>query len=313
MRNIFRKRRFLFVIISLIYIFYLLSQKGQEGWVFFNTYFYIITALYIFSFFFLRKILDSHNKIKKISKEIIDDKFDYSEMNMIELRETYDRATYEIINSLSSKLKNQNLKNSELSSVVSNITFGLILIDAEDTIIFANKEFKKIIKAPQEIEYENKKIVDIVQNKNFFEVINELKNNRDYIKKEIKFLSEIDSSFIIRAGYINNEKSKILITLADITEFKKLDKIKEDLVASVSHEIRTPLSGIIGATQFIQEHSSDNNEEILSMIDIIERNSKRLTNITNDLLALAELEEKEKLELEKEYAYSFQSNASQVK
>ena len=228
MRNIFRKRRFLFVIISLIYIFYLLSQKGQEGWVFFNTYFYIITALYIFSFFFLRKILESHNKIKRISKEIIDDKFDYSEMNMIELRETYDRATYEIINSLSSKLKNQNLKNSELSSVVSNITFGLILIDTEDTIIFANKEFKKIIKAPQEIEYENKKIVDIVQNKNFFEVINELKNNRDYIKKEIKFLSEIDSSFIIRAGYINNEKSKILITLADITEFKKLDKIKED-------------------------------------------------------------------------------------
>ena len=142
MRNIFRKRRFLFVIISLIYIFYLLSQKGQEGWVFFNTYFYIITALYIFSFFFLRKFLDSHNKIKKISKEIIDDKFDYSEMNMIELRETYDRATYEIINSLSSKLKNQNLKNSELSSVVSNITFGLILIDTEDTIIFANKEFK---------------------------------------------------------------------------------------------------------------------------------------------------------------------------
>jgi len=304
LRNIFRKRRFLFVIISLIYIFYLLSQKGQEGWVFFDTYFYIITALYIFSFFFLRKILDSHNKIKKISKEIIDDKFDYSEMNMIELRETYDRATYEIINSLSSKLKNQNLKNSELSSVVSNITFGLILIDTEDTIIFANKEFKKIIKAPQEIEYENKKIVDIVQNKNFFEVINELKNNRDYIKKEIKFLSEIDSSFIIRAGYINNEKSKILITLADITEFKKLDKIKEDLVASVSHEIRTPLSGIIGATQFIQEHGSDNNEEILSMIDIIERNSRRLSNITNDLLALAELEEKEKLDLEREYAYS---------
>ena len=223
---------------------------------------------------------------------------------MIELRETYDRATYEIINSLSSKLKNQNLKNSELSSVVSNITFGLILIDTEDTIIFANKEFKKIIKAPQEIEYENKKIVDIVQNKNFFEVINELKNNRDYIKKEIKFLSEIDSSFIIRAGYINNEKSKILITLADITEFKKLDKIKEDLVASVSHEIRTPLSGIIGATQFIQEHGSDNNEEILSMIDIIERNSRRLSNITNDLLALAELEEKEKLDLEREYALS---------
>ena len=40
------------------------------------------------------------------------------------------------------------------------------------------------------------------------------------------------------------------------------------------------------------------------MIDIIERNSRRLSNITNDLLALAELEEKEKLDLEREYVYS---------
>ena len=99
---------------------------------------------------------------------------------------------------------------------------------------------------------------------------------------------------MIRVGFIDNDKNKMLITLSDVTETKQLNKIKEELILNVSHELRTPLSGIIGAIEFINANIEKEDKTINKMIDIIERNSNRLNNLTEDILNLSEIENNEK-------------------
>ena len=104
----------------------------------------------------------------------------------------------------------------------------------------------------------------------------------------------MDKILVVRIGYIDNNKNKMLITLSDVTETRQINKIKEELVLNVSHELRTPLSGIIGAIELLNANIGKENETINKMIDIIERNSSRLNEITQDLLVLSEIENKEK-------------------
>lgn len=76
----------------------------------------------------------------------------------------------------------------------------------------------------------------------------------------------------------------------DITDKKKIDKVKNEFVATVSHELRTPLTSIKGALALIsaspQEGVSPSNKRL---IEIAVLNTDRLTSIVNDILDLEKI------------------------
>lgn len=91
----------------------------------------------------------------------------------------------------------------------------------------------------------------------------------------------------------------------DITEKKELeqqlkesyeklmeaDKLKTEFISNVTHELLTPLTAIKGFTELIKDGTlgSINNEQVKGL-DTIFRNSERLTNLINQLLQAANLE-----------------------
>ena len=170
----------------------------------------------------------------------------------------------------------------------------MVIENKEDKIIYINNELKKIIGIPNSEPCINKKYWEIFFNSSFSDVVNEAKKNKSFVKSEISLGSTLDKILVVRIGFIDNNKNKMLITLSDVTETRQMNKIKEELVLNVSHELRTPLSGIIGATELLNSNIGKEDETINKMIDIIVRNSSRLNEITQDLLILSEIENKEK-------------------
>lgn len=76
----------------------------------------------------------------------------------------------------------------------------------------------------------------------------------------------------------------------DITERKRIDRMKNEFVSTVSHELRTPLTAITGALGLA---TSDKVGELPAMarkmLDIAHRNGQRLTFLINDLLDLEKI------------------------
>jgi signal transduction histidine kinase len=71
----------------------------------------------------------------------------------------------------------------------------------------------------------------------------------------------------------------------------KLDRVKDDFIASVSHELRTPLTSIRGYLELILDNEvGEVNEEQREFLKIIERNSERLLSLIGDLLFSAQVE-----------------------
>jgi PAS domain S-box-containing protein len=77
----------------------------------------------------------------------------------------------------------------------------------------------------------------------------------------------------------------------DVTESKKLDRIKDEFVSSVSHELRTPMTSVLGALGLIQGGAAGRlPEKAQSMIEITYRNCNRLVRLLNDVLDIEKME-----------------------
>jgi len=79
-----------------------------------------------------------------------------------------------------------------------------------------------------------------------------------------------------------------VLVFHDITEREQVEKIRRDFIANVSHELRTPLTAVQGYAQTLSEQMSQ--EKAKEYLEIIQKNSARMTRLTNDLLTLARVE-----------------------
>jgi two-component system phosphate regulon sensor histidine kinase PhoR len=82
----------------------------------------------------------------------------------------------------------------------------------------------------------------------------------------------------------------VVVLFHDITQLKQLDEIRKDFVANVSHELRTPLSILRGYIETLRDNPKVPVNELTRILGIMERHSKRLGLIVEDLLTLTQLE-----------------------
>jgi len=79
--------------------------------------------------------------------------------------------------------------------------------------------------------------------------------------------------------------------LRDLTERKKVERLKDEFVSTVSHELRTPLTSIRGALSLLLHGTTPAlPESARSMLQIAFRNSERLLRLINDLLDVQKIE-----------------------
>ena len=80
-------------------------------------------------------------------------------------------------------------------------------------------------------------------------------------------------------------------THADITEQKKVDRLKSEFVSTVSHELRTPLTSIKGSLGLIVSGALGTvPEKARGMVDVAHKNADRLIALVNDILDMEKLQ-----------------------
>jgi two-component system phosphate regulon sensor histidine kinase PhoR len=88
----------------------------------------------------------------------------------------------------------------------------------------------------------------------------------------------------------HGEVSGAVVLFHDITGLKRADQIRSDFVANVSHELRTPLAILRGYIETLLDNPETSPDERTRILEVMERHSKRLGLLVEDLLALARLE-----------------------
>jgi len=80
------------------------------------------------------------------------------------------------------------------------------------------------------------------------------------------------------------------MVLHDISELRRLERVRRDFVANVSHEFKTPLTAIQGFAETLLGGALEDKENNRRFLEIIRDHSVRLARLTDDLLKLSRIE-----------------------
>jgi len=85
--------------------------------------------------------------------------------------------------------------------------------------------------------------------------------------------------------------SRVIAIVRDITDRKKVERLKNEFLASVSHELRTPLHTIIGFADLLaEERKGPLNEVQKRFVEHIRNDSRHLLELISDTLDLSKIE-----------------------
>ena len=182
----------------------------------------------------------------------------------------------------------------KMTAIVNSIAEGLILVDPNNRILYINPAAERLLDLSQDSI--DKDITELIHNDELIQIEQAPSKNEN-----ANFVSEItlihhDEKLVLRtiASPFLDENGQTLGTVYlfdDITREKEIDQMKSDFISLVSHELRTPLTSIIGFVSFILDgKAGEINDKQRNSLVRVQRQSKRLAALINDLLDISRIE-----------------------
>jgi two-component system, OmpR family, phosphate regulon sensor histidine kinase PhoR len=179
-------------------------------------------------------------------------------------------------------------RESGMQTIFSAMHDALLVVDSNRQVILTNQTFRKLFNAP-EISLATP-LLEIVRVPALDRLLSDAFGGNGPVRCE---LALDDSQIELHVVATKNEANQVtgaLVLFHDITELKKMDQVRRDFVANVSHELRTPLSILRGYIETLLDSPKTPREELSRILRVMDRHSKRLESLVEDLLTLARLE-----------------------
>jgi len=183
------------------------------------------------------------------------------------------------------------------SAILGSMLEGVAVVNASERLLFANRGFAEILELdvpPQS----GRGLVEVVRQTELIEAVRRVLGGAPRVEAEITTGTLRQHFFAatvaaVRAG----ETSGAVIVLHDITDLRKLERVRRDFIANVSHEFKTPLTAIQGFAETLLAGAVDDPQNRGRFLGIILEHSRRLARLTDDLLKLSKMDA-DRLELE---------------
>ena len=183
------------------------------------------------------------------------------------------------------------------SAILGSMVEGVAVVNGAERLLFANQGFAEIL----DLDVPPKSgsgLVEVVRQTEIIEAVRKVLAGEPRVEAEVTTGTLRQHFFAatvaaVRAG----ETSGAVMVLHDITELRKLERVRRDFVANVSHEFRTPLTAIQGFAETLLAGAMDDAEHRDRFLAIIVEHSRRLARLTEDLLKLSQMDA-DRLELE---------------
>jgi len=199
-------------------------------------------------------------------------------------------------------------KNIKLESIMSSMINGIIAVDNSEEILFINPVAESLLGITDR-EVTGKHILQVVRNNSIDNYLKKILMNKEFFSTEVNFDDSNEKILKLYANPIKqngaNDIEGIIITIQDVTELRKLERIRTEFIANVSHELKTPLTSIKGFAETLKSFDFDDRQDAIRFLNIIEDEAERLYRLINDILSLSELEQRktkalrDKIDIEK--------------
>lgn len=205
------------------------------------------------------------------------------------LAETFNDLNDRLKHSLASTEKEQR----KLSSVLANMTEGVIATDMEGKITLMNDAAGKLLNRNPNL-LMGDFLLDTLELGERIYHISELQESGSIMID----LSDEFSVFLVRAAVstIFDEYEQItgfITVLTDVTEQEKVEQERREFVSNVSHELRTPLTTMRSYLEALADGAWEDKELAPKFLQVTQNETERMIRLVSDLFQLSRMDHKE--------------------
>lgn len=179
------------------------------------------------------------------------------------------------------------------TAILEYMTEGVIALDGQGYVILMNPSAQRILGVAHD-QRERRTLLEVVRDKGLAEWMEmcQALDVAEPCKREIESHSAPMRIIEVNAMPMSFslEQRGFLLVLHDITELRRLEKVRAEFVANVSHELRTPLTAIKGYLETVLDETRLESDTHRRFLEIANSHAERMGRLINDLLNLSDIE-----------------------
>jgi two-component system phosphate regulon sensor histidine kinase PhoR len=178
----------------------------------------------------------------------------------------------------------------QLRAVLGSMVEGVIAVDAQSHVLFANERAGELLNFSA-AQAAQRKLWEVVRHRPVHDLVHQVLTSHNGQTATLDATGFADRSLTVHAARLPGVPVRgAVLVFHDITELRRLERVRQEFVANVSHELKTPLSVIVACVETLQSgaiEDLDNRGRFLERIGI---QAHRLLSLIVDLLSLARIE-----------------------
>ena len=192
----------------------------------------------------------------------------------------------ELVGELDQTLESLGGERDRLETILEGMTEALLSLDSEDRVTHVNRAAMVLLGIMQSPV--GQVLIEVVRAPALAELIERVHRERG-APAESELSLPPARTVLARAAAIKSTGGIILVML-DITEMRRLEKVRRDFVANVSHELRTPVAVIQANAETLLDGALTHPTRGPEFLSAVLRNAQRLSRLISDLLDLSRIE-----------------------
>jgi len=258
---------------------------------------------FLATLFVSRKITESIKNLLKGTQEIAKGNLKYiikieSDDEIGDLAGSFNLMTKKLLTSrknIEDKVRELSEEHGKLSSLVESVKLGVIMVDLNLNVVMANSAAKRIM---------GKSADDPIT---FIDLAEKIKSSLD-ISQALSFYVKSGKSLNVQESVIDERYYRLfmspvrdiiekifigaVVVMEDITEEKKLDKMRSEIISITSHQLRTPATIIKGNLEMVLGGDVGKiNAQQKELLDDTFLGNQRMISLINDLMDVAKIDE----------------------
>ena len=237
----------------------------------------LAAAWFVWRYYDLKRRVNEYAKLLRLAPETLPT--DLKEI------ENLSNAVASLITEFSVERSTLNANNARLSTVLEQLTDGVIIVDANGLIQFANPAAQRLFETPST---PGRSVIEVLRNHQLVEALRRCQQTGEMQSESVELPAR--RQFLQVIAIPDTHASGSLLLVQDLTRVRRLETVRRDFISNISHELRTPLASLKALTETLQGGALSDPEAGPRFLGRIHAEVDALTQMAQELLDLSRIE-----------------------
>lgn len=202
------------------------------------------------------------------------------------------RALNTMAERLQEKLRDLEREQATREGILESMAEGLLAVDRQGRIVLTNGSARRMFRVPPGTG-EGRHLVEVVRHPGVAALVRDCRAcaEGEVCRRDLA-IADPPRDLLVEAVPLRggSDTSGTLVVFHDVTELRRLERVRQEFVVNASHELRTPLTAIRGYVESLLDGAVDEPDRARPFLEVVARHADRMKRLVEDLLDLSNIE-----------------------